>query len=380
MLTVSRCARVPSTRAYAVVWDLRSPSTPPVRVPIGRTPPGAGAQPGRPDLYTSLPLTAYEVAIGRADLAPRGGRTTTVTLDMNAEGTLLALEVYSDYGTDRTRSWWTPATGDTVATLRGHQDVVSDIRFSPDGTLVGSTSIDGELIVWDTATGRPLERWRHLRSVGRRLQPGQRPGLRRRRRRLDAAHLGPVHGGHLSAADDPGRRRRAVRGRPTSRRTGSRWPIAGSTTQARDGSGSSTPPPENATLRPASRCRTPYVLAWRLASRRRAVRRVLVRRRVRAEDTGIVTVLDSATGKLLRKPRTSSTATATSGRWRTSTRVAACSWATRTHDHHRRRRDPSTPGRAVRPLRVLLRHPDRGREHRDGLRELPGRRCLSTGG
>ena len=37
--------------------------------------------------------------------------------------------------------------------------MVRDIRFSPDGSLVGSVSDDGELIVWDTATGRPLERW-----------------------------------------------------------------------------------------------------------------------------------------------------------------------------------------------------------------------------
>ena len=51
------------------------------------------------------------------------------------------------------------STGATVHTLRGHRDLVRDIRFSPDGSLVGSVSNDGELIVWDTATGRPLERW-----------------------------------------------------------------------------------------------------------------------------------------------------------------------------------------------------------------------------
>ena len=51
------------------------------------------------------------------------------------------------------------ATGETVRTLRGHRDPVLDIRFSPDGTLVGSVSDEGELIVWDTATGSPLERW-----------------------------------------------------------------------------------------------------------------------------------------------------------------------------------------------------------------------------
>ena len=51
------------------------------------------------------------------------------------------------------------ATGATVDTLRGHRDVVRDIRFSPDGSLVGAAPGDFELIVWNTATGRLLERW-----------------------------------------------------------------------------------------------------------------------------------------------------------------------------------------------------------------------------
>ena len=55
-----------------------------------------------------------------------------------------------------------PATGETVRTLRGHQDVVSEIRFSPDGSLVGSVSFDGELIVWDTATGAATGTVGHL--------------------------------------------------------------------------------------------------------------------------------------------------------------------------------------------------------------------------
>jgi WD40 repeat protein len=37
--------------------------------------------------------------------------------------------------------------------------VVRDIRFSPDGSLVGAAPGDYELIVWDTATGRLRERW-----------------------------------------------------------------------------------------------------------------------------------------------------------------------------------------------------------------------------
>ena len=76
---------------------------------------------------------------------------------MNAEGTLLALaddetgegRAAGGRGHRRRRS---TRCGDTGTRSR-------DIRFSPDGSLVGSVSSDGELIVWDTATGRPLERW-----------------------------------------------------------------------------------------------------------------------------------------------------------------------------------------------------------------------------
>ncbi len=51
------------------------------------------------------------------------------------------------------------ATHKTVHTLGGHRDYVRGLGFSPDGSLVGSVSNDGELIVWDAASGRPLERW-----------------------------------------------------------------------------------------------------------------------------------------------------------------------------------------------------------------------------
>ncbi|MFC7362015.1 nSTAND1 domain-containing NTPase [Nocardioides astragali] len=141
-------------RGYALVWDLRSPSTPPVRVPTGTGLQGLALSPDGRTLYTNWPLTAYDVASGER-LWRREALTAWITLDVNRAGTLLALEDY-------TRGHGLlvdAATGETVHTLRGHRDQVFDIQFSPDGTVVGSVSQDGELIVWDTATGRPVERW-----------------------------------------------------------------------------------------------------------------------------------------------------------------------------------------------------------------------------
>ena len=70
------------TPGYAVVWDLRSPSTPPIRVPTGTALAGAGAQPGRPDPVHRLAADGVRRRVGRHDLAraravcrpPRGER------------------------------------------------------------------------------------------------------------------------------------------------------------------------------------------------------------------------------------------------------------------------------------------------------------------
>ena len=138
---------------YAVVWDLRSPSKPPIRVPTGTDPQGVALSPDSRILYTDWQLTAYDVATGQ-QIWRRGDVTSLASLDVNADGTLLALA-----DTGKKALLVGASTGETVHTLRGHKAFVRDIRFSPDGSLVGSVSNDGQLIVWDTATGRLLERW-----------------------------------------------------------------------------------------------------------------------------------------------------------------------------------------------------------------------------
>ncbi len=175
---------------------------------------------------------------------------------MNAEGTLLAVGDTSEAFTGKTALVVSASTGATVRTLRGHQDPVRDIRFSPDGSLVGSHSEDGELIVWDTATGRPLERWDTPAQWGVGFSPDG-----------DLVYEGGgdsmLRTWDLSAEDTYLQRTTQVGDAEVFAHAdlspdGQQVAYAGSTTRARDGSGSSTPPPENGHRRRASRrWRTP---------------------------------------------------------------------------------------------------------------------------
>jgi DNA-binding SARP family transcriptional activator/WD40 repeat protein len=142
------------TPGYALVWDLHAPSAPPVRVPTGTGSQGLALGSDGRTLYTSRPLTAYDVASGQRIW--ERPEVKAISLDVNAAGTRLA---QGDQDSRKDALLIDASNGRTVARLRGHRDPVGDIRFSPDGTLVGSVSDGGELIVWHTATGQPLERW-----------------------------------------------------------------------------------------------------------------------------------------------------------------------------------------------------------------------------
>ena len=326
-----------------MVWDLRSPSTPPVRVPTGTDLQGLALSPDGRTLYTSWPLTAYDVASGERSGGARRSRRSTGSRRERRGNPARARRT----GAGKNALLVSAATGETVHTLRGHRDRVCDIRFSPDGTLVGSVSDDGELIVWDTATGRPLERWDTFDPWGVGFSPdndlvyggGGDSMLRTWDLSVEDTYLQQttqVGDAEVFAHADLS---------PDGQQVAYRW-LDG----ARDGSGSSTPSP-------AKRRRPPALPVsegpWsgHLASRRRQyVAYVLRHRRVRGGPAAVV--LDSATGKLLEKRELVRRRRLVAGVRRRG--AAACSWATsRTaRTHHRRRRDPATPGRALRHRRA----------------------------
>jgi hypothetical protein len=51
---------------------------------------------------------------------------------------------------------WDPATGQQLRTLTGHTGGVRSVGFSPDGALLASGSNDRQVRLWDVATGRAL--------------------------------------------------------------------------------------------------------------------------------------------------------------------------------------------------------------------------------
>ncbi|KAJ6096484.1 hypothetical protein N7486_007230 [Penicillium sp. IBT 16267x] len=60
--------------------------------------------------------------------------------------------VASREGVIATLKLWDPS-GKLQHTLKGHTEQVSDIDFSPDGTILASVSGDGRYMLWDTTTG-----------------------------------------------------------------------------------------------------------------------------------------------------------------------------------------------------------------------------------
>jgi WD40 repeat protein/DNA-binding SARP family transcriptional activator len=143
---------------YAMVWDLRSPGTPPITFPLGAGQQRMALSPDGLAMYTGWPLTAYDTATGHP-IWQRKDIHTLAALDLSPDGKLLAGESH-DSVKNNTMYVVETLTGQPVTRLRGHVQQPRAVGFSHDGRMLASVSTDGEAIMWNVATWQPIERWR----------------------------------------------------------------------------------------------------------------------------------------------------------------------------------------------------------------------------
>ena len=66
---------------------------------------------------------------------------------------------------DRSVMLWDAASGALVRTLKGHSEGVGSVAFSPDGRLVVSGSDDRTVILWDAASGAQVRTLEGLKPL-----------------------------------------------------------------------------------------------------------------------------------------------------------------------------------------------------------------------
>ena len=339
--------------------------------------PGDGAQPGRPDPLHELAADGVRRGVGHADLAPPRRAHVWPSTSTPREPSSHSRMTRDGEGTVLVDA----ADGRTVTRCGATATRSSTSGSPPTARWWGRSPDDGELIVWDSATGRSLERWDTFDPYGVGFSPDN-DLVHGWRRRLDAPHLGPVRAGDLPPADDPGRRRRRVRARrPLTGRTAgglqlARRPGQGMGQVRRHRHRSATPPSQLP------------VDTGRMASAGRAARgiprggstwRSAASSARRARGHGVGRPCHGTT-----RPAHAHRCATVFDRWRTSTRVAACSRAT---TDGTARRPSSTPRPFVprgEPFDVAANcctTSYRGRQHGDGLRGLVRRSAAAcTGG
>jgi WD40 repeat protein len=158
-----------------MVWDLAAPEQPVQRIEAGRVWAVAlsgdgsrvyvGSYEAALDVYDvatgavlgSIPLTS-DLQAGNTPAAPAA--PTAHVLDLSPDGTTLAVRARNDI------VLLDAQTLTARARLLGHQALVKTMGFSHDGTRLASGDDDGAIVVWDVATGAPVEQLAgHTESV-----------------------------------------------------------------------------------------------------------------------------------------------------------------------------------------------------------------------
>jgi WD40 repeat protein len=107
----------------------------------------------------------WDVATGREIAVLRGHKDAVQFAAFSPDGGSVVTTAFNDSAllstVENAPRVWDAATGKEIATLRGHDSVVTWAAFSPDGTSIVTTSFDQTARLWETATGREIAILRH---------------------------------------------------------------------------------------------------------------------------------------------------------------------------------------------------------------------------
>ena len=100
-------------------------------------------------------FSGYDISrffIASAFLPPKiikGHENAVTSINVSPNGRLIGTS-----SLDRTVRLWDAQTGKAIRVLRGHKDEVYEAAFSPNNERLASSSYDGRVLVWDVASGK----------------------------------------------------------------------------------------------------------------------------------------------------------------------------------------------------------------------------------
>ena len=129
--------------------------------PDGKTLAGGGsaATPGHLRLWDASngqlirEAPAHGTGIAALAWSPQGTLVATTGDDLDDAGASDPDASDASPSTARVVKLWSAADGTLFKTLTGHEDIVSSVAFSPDGTLVASADREGRVRLWSTSDG-----------------------------------------------------------------------------------------------------------------------------------------------------------------------------------------------------------------------------------
>lgn len=127
-----------------------------ISVPFYIEPPMAFSPDSRLIVTPTVPsegLQIWDATTGKEVGNKLNGHEGDVTsISFSPDGTLLATS-----SIDKTIRIWNIADGEKIHVLVGHSSGVTKVSFSPDGKRLFSTSIDGTAMIWDIKSGKVLK-------------------------------------------------------------------------------------------------------------------------------------------------------------------------------------------------------------------------------